>query len=157
MADDGAPVCNLPNIGQVPALQPGRTFASVPKAFDLPTAIQAANALAQIVAGLIAPGAPPFRNNLAPFNAASNLVGTPGINAGAGADGSAGAKGKKGQDGEKAKQPKWVVSGVKVEEVKVTNPEDNDTFVVVKRLTEIAFSDSEQTNATLILNMRPRR
>lgn len=156
MADDGAPVCNLPNIGQVPALQPGRLFPSVPKASDLPSAIQAANAISQIIQILLtSPGHPPFGNNLAPYNAASDLVGTPGINAAAGADGSPGARGKKGKNGEDAKQPSWVLAGVKAEEVKVTNPEDHDQFVVIKRITSIEFADQKQTNATLLLTMKP--
>lgn len=157
---DGAPVCNLPNIGQVPALQAGKLFPSVPKAQNLESAIQAANALAQIVARLLAPGNPPFQNNLAPFNSASNLVGTPGINATAGADGSPGAKGKKGEKGEDAKQPSWVLSGVTVETVKVVNPEegsdDDEDFVIVKRITAIQFTDAKQTNAVLTLRMKPR-
>lgn len=157
MANDGAPVCNLPNIGQTPALQAGRMFPSVPKATDLPSAIAAANALAQIIQILLtSPGLPPFGNNLAPYNAASNLVGTPGINAAAGADGSPGAKGKNGKKGEDAKQPSWVLSGVTAEEVKVGDPSDGadpDSFVIIKRITSIEFSDKKQTNASLLLQM----
>jgi len=150
---DGAPVCNLPNVGQVPALQAGRMFPAVPKAQDLPSAIQAINALAQIIMYLIAPGLPAFGNNLAPYNSSSRLVGTPGINRGAGADGSAGAAGKKGKDGQDAQNPNWEQTGFKTEKIKVQNPDDNDQFVVVKRITEITFADQE-TGAELKINMK---
>ena len=150
---DGAPVCNLPNVGQVPALQAGRMFPSVPKAQDLPSAIQAINALAQIIMQLASPGLPSFQNNLAPYNSASRLVGTPGINAAAGANGSAGAAGKKGKDGENAQNPNWEQTGFKTEKIKVMNPDDNDQFVVVKRITEITFADQE-TGAELKISMK---
>jgi len=152
---NGAPVCNLPNLGQVPARQAGRLFSSIPRAQDLPSLINAINAMAQLVARLLAPGTPPFQNNLAPFNTASQLVGTAGINSGAGADGSAGAKGKDGQKGEDAKQPNWRLAGVETELVKVMNPDDHDQFVVVKRIKSIEFDD-EHTNNVLLLTMRPQ-
>jgi len=153
MANNVAPVCNLPNIGQVPALQPGRMYPSIPRAQDLPSAIQAANALGQLVALLLQPGIPGFTNNVAPTNTTITLIGTPGINGAAGADGSPGAKGKAGEKGENAKQPSWVLSGVKTQNVKVENPDDRDQFVVVKRISEIGFRDSSQSNQTLILQM----
>ena len=155
MANDGAPVCPLPNIGQVPALQAGRMYPSVPKAQDLPSAIAAVNALSQILIMLTAPGQAPFQNNLSQPSALAPLVGTPGINSGAGADGSAGAKGKDGKKGEDAKNPSWKLSSIKTELVKVENPEDRDQFVVVKRISEIEFTDAQQTNAVLLLRMKP--
>ena len=128
-------------------------FPSVPKAQDLPSAIQAINALAQIIMQLASPGLPSFQNNLAPYNSASRLVGTPGINAAAGANGSAGAAGKKGKDGENAQNPNWEQTGFKTEKIKVMNPDDNDQFVVVKRITEITFADQE-TGAELKISMK---
>jgi len=153
---NGAPVCPLPNIGQVPALQAGRMYPSVPKAQDLPSAIQAANALAQVVAMLLSPGGLTFQNNLAQPNSLKPLVGTPGINSAAGADGSPGAKGKAGKKGEDAKNPSWILSGYRSEVVKVENPDDRDVYVVVKRLRSISFADQEPTNATLVLDMGGR-
>lgn len=149
---DGAPVCNLPNIGQVPALQPGRRFPAVPKAQDLPSAIAAINTLTQIILQLTQPGFPPFRNNLATFNAQDRFVGTGGITQGAGADGSPGAAGKKGDKGEDAKQPNWELTRVKTEKVKVVNPEDDDQFVIVKRIIEVEFSD-RLSNSVLLMKM----
>jgi hypothetical protein len=127
-------------------------FPAVPKAQDLPSAIQAINALTQIIMQLAAPGLAPFQNNLAPYTPAK-LVGTPGIRGGAGANGSPGAAGKKGQDGENAQNPNWEQTGFKTEKVKVQNPDDNDQYVVVKRITEITFADQE-TGAQLTISMK---
>jgi len=143
MANDGAPICNLPNIGQVPALQPGRLFPAIPKAQDIPSLIQAVNALAQIVAQLVSPGLPPFRNNLAPYSAASRLVGTPGIVATAGSNGSAGAAGKDGKDGKEAKDPRWQESSRKTEAVKVKGTEDNeDAYLIMRRVTKLTITSN---------------
>jgi len=128
-------------------------FPSVPKAQDLPSAIAAINALTQIILQLTSPGLPPFKNNLAPYTPAK-LVGTPGINGGAGANGSPGTAGKKGKDGENAQNPNWEQTGFKTEKVKVQNPDDNDQYVVVKRITEISFADQE-TGAQLTISMKP--
>jgi hypothetical protein len=102
--------------------------------------IQAVNAIAQIVAQLVSPGLPPFRNNLAPYNSASRLVGTPGIVSTAGANGSAGAKGKDGKDGKEAKDPNWNESSRKTENVKVKNKDDEDTYLIMKRVTTLTIT-----------------
>lgn len=142
MADNGAPVCNLPNVGQEPALQPGRLYPSIPKATDLPSLVQAVNTMSQIVLQLTTPGLPPFKNNLAPFTR-KNIAGTPGIVGAAGADGSAARSGKDGKDGKKAKDPKWKQGDQKSEKVKVKGTEDNeDAYLIMRRVTHLTMTSS---------------
>lgn len=144
MADDGAPVCNLPNIGQVPALQPGRMFPSLPRATNLPSLLQLVNALAQTVQQLTSPGLQPFKNNLAPITVPGRmLAGTPGINGAAGADGSAASAGKDGKEGKKAKDPNYKESGRKSQKVKVKNPDDDETWLILKRTTKLVMSSNK--------------
>ncbi len=144
MANNGAPVCNLPNIGQVPALQAGRLYPSIPRVYDLPTAIQALNTLAQIVAQLTSAGLPPFRNNLAPFTDPSrSLVGTQGISGAEGSDGSPSRAGKDGKEGKKAKDAKYHKTKQTTENVKVKGTEDNDdSFLILRRTTNFTLTSS---------------
>jgi hypothetical protein len=103
--------------------------------------IQAVNALAQIVVQLVSPGLPPFKNNLAPYNSASRLVGTPGIVSTAGANGSAGAAGKNGKDGKEAKDPLWNETSRTTEKVKVKGTEDNeDAYLIVRRVNKLTLT-----------------
>lgn len=142
MADDGAPVCNLPNIGQVPALQPGRVFPAIPKAQDLPSLLQTVNTMTQIINQLTSPGLPPFRNNVTPVARRNIFVGTQGINAAAGADGSAPQAGKDGKDGKAAKDPTYKESGRKTTRVKVKNPENEESWLIVKRITRLTMTST---------------
>lgn len=148
---DGAPVCNLPNRGQVPALQSGRLFPAVPKAQDLPSAIQAINALAQIIMELAGPGLPQFQNNLAPYSRGKPLSGTRGIGV---AQGGGGSFAMDGQDGLDAEAPSWVLNSIITEKTKVTNPDDEDQYVVVKRIKSITFVDRvSEDNASITFTM----
>lgn len=143
MANDGAPVCNLPNIGQVPALQPGRLSPSIPKAQDLPSLVQAVNAMSQIVLQLTQPGLAPFRNNVGPINILTPRAGTSGIVGAAGSDGSAARGGKDGKDGKKAKDPKWKQGEQKSEKVKVKGTEENEEcFLIMRRVTHLTMTSS---------------
>jgi len=152
---NGAPVCNLPNRGQVPALQAGRLYPAVPRVQDLPSAIQAINQLTQIILELASPGLPPFQNNLAPYTP-RRLVGTPGINAALAHAGSPGGSfaidGEKGKEGE---EPYWVPSGIKTEIVKVKNSEDEEQFVIVKRIISLTFTDQTNPDSTITFTMKP--
>lgn len=135
---DGAPVCNLPNRGQTPALQAGRLRPAVPKAQDLPSAIQALNTLTQIVISLVSPGLPQFGNNLATYDTGRPLNGTNGI---ARAQGGGGSFAMDGDDGKKGEEPYWVPHEIKYERKKVVNPDDDDQYVVVKRIVSVTFMD----------------
>ena len=140
---NGAPVCNLPNIGQVPALMPGRLYPSIPRAQDLPSLIATVNALAQVAAQLTQPGLAPFTNNVGPVNITSPLVGTPGIVGAAGSDGSPSRAGKDGKDGKKAKDPKWQQGEIKSERVKVKGTEDNaDCYLIMRRVYKMTMTSS---------------
>ena len=143
MANDGAPVCNLPNIGQIPSLQQGVLRPSIPRATDLSSLIQAINAMSQIVSQLTQPGLAPFKNNLAPISVLSPKAGTPGIVAAAGSDGSAARAGKDGKDGKKAKDPSYHETTQKSEKVKVKGTEDNeDSFLIMRRVTTLTMTSS---------------
>ena len=151
---NGAPVCNLPNRGQIPALQAGRLYPAVPKAQDLSSAIQAINALAQIIMELAQPGLPPFQNNLAPFTPAK-LVGTPGINAALSKAGRAGGSfAMDGDKGAEAELPYWVSTGIKTEIVNVKNSEDDDQHVIVKRIISLEFTDQTSPGSTITFTMK---
>lgn len=139
---DGAPVCNLPNIGQVPALQAGRMYPALPRANDLPSLINLVNLLSQLAQQLVQPGLTPFKNNLAPATLRT-IVGTPGLNAAAGADGSAAQAGKDGKDGKKAKDPKYKESGRKSYKVKVEKKDDEETFVIMRRFTNLTMTSQQ--------------
>ena len=142
MANDSAPVCNLPNIGQVPALMPGRMYPSVPRAQDLPSLIAAVNQLAQIIPKLYVASLPTFQNNVGTVTI-RDIVGTAGIVGGAGADGTTAQAGKDGKDGEKAKDAKYKESSRKTERVKVKGTEGNEEcFLIMKRVTSLTMTSS---------------
>lgn len=144
---NGAPVCNLPNRGQVPAIQAGRLRPSVPKVNSLPTAIQAINQLTQIIISLVSPGLPQFGNNLATFDTARPLNGTNGITA---AQRGGGGFAMDGEDGRKGEAPYWVPYDMQTERKKVVHPDDEDQYVVVTRIRSVTFKDQTSDNDATI-------
>jgi hypothetical protein len=129
-------------------------YPAVPKAQDLPSAIQAINALTQIILKLASPGLPPFQNNLAPFTPAK-LVGTPGINAALAHAGSPGGSfAMDGSKGKEAEEPYWRPTEVKTEIVKVKNSEDEEQFVIVKRIISLTFTDQTNPDSTITFKMK---
>lgn len=139
---DGAPVCNLPNIGQVPARQAGRLYPAIPRAVDLPSLIQSVNTMVDIINILLSPGLPPFRNNVMPTTVRDVLVGTQGLNATEGADGSPSRAGKDGKEGKKAKAPTYKESNRQTIRVKVRNKDDEDTWLIVNRITKLTMTST---------------
>jgi hypothetical protein len=127
LSNDGAPVCTLPNVGQQPPAQAGRIFPAIPKAQDLPSAVQAINTLTQIIIQLTAPDLPSFRNNLAPLTIQSQKVGTPLLLAGA------------QQNAQKS--IRFAEVSRNKEKVKVVSPDDDSIFVIVERINSITFMD----------------
>lgn len=127
MSNDVAPVCNLPNVGQQPPAQAGRIFPAVPKAQDLPSAIQAINTLTQIIIQLTAPDLPSFRNNLAPLTILSQKIGTPLLAAGV------------QQNAQKS--VRFAEVSRNREKVKIVNPDDDSEFIIVDRINSIVFMD----------------
>jgi hypothetical protein len=138
----GAPVCRLPNQGQLPALQSGRRFPAVPPANDLSSAIAAVNALAEVAALLLADSPPPnYDNNLDPFNATSlspKSGGTSGITNSS----ETGPRAGKGEDGQDAKKVRFTEERRVVQHIKVVNPDDIDQYIFIARISSITFYDS---------------
>jgi hypothetical protein len=127
-------------------------FPTVPKAQDLPSAIAALNALTQIILELAQPGLPAFENNLAVFPRTPPKAGTPGITA---ANGGGGGFAMDGQDGQKAEVPNWRATKITTERVKVTNKDDEDSYVAVKRIVSLEFTDQTNPGSTITFTMKP--
>jgi hypothetical protein len=128
-------------------------FPAVPKAQDLPSAIQAINTLTQIIMYLAAPGLPPFQNNLATYTPAK-LVGTPGIRGSQGNAGRSGGSAMSGEKGKDAEDVNWRLDRITYETVKVKNPDEEDDHVVVKRITSITFIDQTNPDSMIIFTMK---
>jgi len=126
-------------------------YPSVPKAQDLPSAIAALNALTQIAMELATPSLPV--NNLTTFQP-QKLVGTPGINAAAGASPGVGSFAFDGQDGNKAEQSNWRATKVEYERIKVVNPDDDEEFVCTKRITLLEFTDQTNPSSKITFEMK---
>ena len=60
--------------------------------------------------------------------------------------------GEKGKEGE---EPYWVPTNVKTEIVKVKNSEDEDQFVIVKRIISLEFTDQTTPGSTITFTMKP--
>lgn len=151
---DGAPVCSISSSQAVPS-QRGLRFPAIPKAMDLPSALQAIDALTQIVLVLSRQQPPIFRNNLAPNTVAGQFAAGGGSSfrggsAGGGEPGPPGRAGEKGPPG-KEKDPKsgsWSETDRKTTTVKIVNPDDNEQFVIVERIESLTFTN-RSTGETL--------
>ncbi len=120
---NGAPVCDLPDQGQFPARQPGTPFPAIPRAQDLPSAIQAINQLSLIIQQLILP-VPPTFNNLRPTTNISLNPVSLNLNL------------------------KDLFNKVRFQEVKriteivkIVNPQNPDNWVLVRRINQLIMQD----------------
>ncbi len=121
MSDAGAPVCLISRSQQPTAPSPGIKLPSIPKAIDLPSALQAINSLTMIVNLLSGARPQVFLNNLSPHNFFSaqqpfrldiNAGGTP-AKAAAAASKAAGPTIRR--------------------KVKIVSPDDDNVFIIVER------------------------
>jgi hypothetical protein len=120
-----APVCPI-STSQAPPSQPGIALPPVPKAQDLPSAIQAINVLTQIINYLTMPSLP--SNNLVlNFTTLPPLVKP--------------ATAAVALQPPKPQAARFVEAGRSQETVKVVNPNDDSQFVIVKRVNSITFKD----------------
>lgn len=107
--------------------QPGKMVTHIPKASDLPTAIAAVNQTIAVVNQVTNQG--PSINNLYPQG--SRRYGTPTLKRGA----------RDLSGGKRISETAWREVARNTEQVRIHNPDDENQWVQIERITELVLQD----------------